>query len=224
MASTDYDFILTRNELIEESYRKVGVLEDGENITSSQLETANKKLNLILKKWSEDGVKLWTQIVEAAVTVDGQNYISLPNSNGMAYVDLIMVEDGDVEIEIDRWTKREYQQCHDKESEGKPLQFYQDMTDSRIYLWPVPDAVYNLKLYGVKTLKDWEVESDTGELKARWQIAIKYALATEIAEDYRMDLKFVRDLREVAGMEYRLAMNKETEVSKTRRMKGVFER
>ena len=58
MASTDYDFILTRDELIDESYRKIGVLADGENISSEQLDTANKKLNLIIKAWEGNGIYL----------------------------------------------------------------------------------------------------------------------------------------------------------------------
>lgn len=223
MAATDYDFILTRNELIEEAYRKVGVLADEQNITAGQLSTANKKLNLILKAWSEDGVKLWTQIVETVSTVALQNYVAMPTSNGLAYVESIQVREGDVDRPLEKWSKKEYEYCPDKLAEGQLVSFYQDRTDNRIYFWPVPNEVFSIRIYGIKTLKDWEVESDTGELKARWQRAIKYALAVEIAEDYRLSLPEIADLRSVAEREYRLAMNKESVGSSVRRMKGAFE-
>lgn len=223
MASTDYDFILTRNELIEEAYRKVGVLADEQNITAGQLSTANKKLNLILKAWSEDGVKLWTQIVETATTVAEQNYLPMPDTNGLAYIESMQVREDENDRPLEKWSKRDYEQCPDKLAEGQLVAFYQDRSDNRIYFWPVPDEAFSLRIYGIKTLKDWEVESDTGELKARWQKAIKYALAVEIAEDYRLSIPEIQDLRSAADREYRLAMNKETVGSSMRRVKGAFE-
>ncbi|MBP9838886.1 MAG: hypothetical protein KBC84_09245 [Proteobacteria bacterium] len=222
MASTDYDFILTRNELIEESYRKIGVLSEYQNVSSAQLSSANKKLNLILKKWSEDGVKLWTQIVEEVTLVVDQDYIAVPDTNGMAYVESIQIRDTDSDRELEKINKKEYEQIPEKDLSGNPTMFYHDVILNRVVLWPVPDEAYDLRLYGIKTLKDWETEDDTGELKARWQVAIKYALATELAEDYGKDRREIRDLREVAALEYRLAMNKETQRSENRRVRGAF--
>lgn len=223
MASTDYDFILTRNELIEESYRKVGVLSDFDNISSAQLASGNRKLNLILKEWSEDGVKLWTQVVESVNTVASQAYIAIPEDNGLVYVDIVHIREDDTDTEIQRIDRREYERISDKSSTGMPDLFYQDVINNRVYLWPVPDAIYSTRLFGVKTLKDWETEDDTGELSARWQNAIKYALAVDLAEDYKLSISEIRDLRESAMMKYRQAMNKEFDRTQTRRIKGAFD-
>jgi len=223
MASTDYDFILTRNELIEESYRKIGVLSEYKNISSSELASGNRKLNLILKEWSDDGVKLWTEIVETTVTVAAQSYVSIPQTNGLSYVDIVHVNEDGNDRELQRLDKREYERITDKDASGIPDFFHQDVTDNRVYFWPVPDAVYSIRLYGVKTLKDWETEDDTGELAARWQNALKYALAVDLAEDYLSPISQIRDLRETAIIKYRQAMNKEFDRSQSRRVKGAFE-
>jgi hypothetical protein len=223
MASTDYDFILTRNELIEEAYRKIGVLSEYQNLTAEQIASGTRKVNLILKEWSEDGVKLWTQIIETSNTVVSQDYLSIPTDNGLAYVDMVHITEDGNDNELMRIDKRDYETIPDKDSAGRPDLFYQDVISNRIYFWPVPDEIYPVRMFGVKKLKDWETEDDTGDLAARWQTAILYALAASLAEDYRLGLREIDDMRSQADRRYRLAMNKEFSRSETRRIKGAFD-
>lgn len=224
MAATDYDFILTRNELVEESYRKVGILADGESVTSGQLSTANKKLNLILKSWEGDGVFLWTYQTESITTTASVSYVAVPTTNGLSYIEsAYYVESSGDEVRLDRLSIAQYQDIPGKTSDrGKPVSFSHRISNNRIYLFPTPDATYTINLFGVRKLADWDTASSTGEFPSRWQAALKYTLSVELAEDYKMPLSEVKYLREVAGFEYMKARKKENDMEEMSHVKGAF--
>lgn len=222
MAATDYDFILNRNELIEESYRKVGVLADGESITSGQLSTANKKLNLILKSWEGDGVFLWTYVTETSATTASVSSLAVPTTNALAYIEDVYLSEGGVEYELERLSISQYSDISRKSQEGRPTFYSHRISDNKIYLYPTPNAVYTINMFGVKRLADWDTASSDGEFPARWQSAIKYSLAVELAEDYKMPLNEVKYLREVAGFEYMKARKKENDREECSFIKGAF--
>lgn len=213
MAATDYDFILTRNELIEESYRKCGVLADGEYISAEQLSTGNKKLNSILKKWEGDGCHLWTYLTDTLTTTSGQAYKDVPTTNGLAYIEKAYVVVSSNDIEIDRITRREYEDIQTKTDPGQPTVFAHFVAEGRVYFWPRPDATYTVKLFGLKRLKDWETADSTGEFPARWMDAIRYALAVDLAEDYTLPLREIQYLDSKAQREYVKARGKEVDIS-----------
>jgi len=53
-------FSVTRNDIIQSSLRLLGVLEEGAQPTASAIENASMVLNMMLKDWMTDGIKLWT--------------------------------------------------------------------------------------------------------------------------------------------------------------------
>jgi hypothetical protein len=53
-------FSVTRNDIIQSSLRLLGVLEEGTQPTASAIENASMVLNMMLKDWMTDGIKLWT--------------------------------------------------------------------------------------------------------------------------------------------------------------------
>ncbi len=222
MASTDYDFILTRDELIDESYRKIGVLADGENISSEQLDTANKKLNLIIKAWEGNGIYLWTYLTETVSTVASTADYSIPSTNGMHYIEKAYIVEDDSDVILERLSVKQYADVMEKDREGRPISFYQNTADGEFTLWPVPDAVYDIKIFGYRRLKDWEVSSDTGEFPARWQIALKYGLAVELGEDYKIPLKEIQYLRGIAATEYLKATKREVDVADCNFVRGAY--
>jgi hypothetical protein len=222
MSASEYDFILTRDELIDEAYRKVGILADGQNITSGQLDTANKKLNLILKAWSDDGIALWTYLTETITTVAGTTSYDVPTTNGMSYVESAFVIDGTTRRKMNRNSLYDYDRIYQPSVQGIPTDFSHNVKENKIYLYPVPNQVWNIELFGIKRLKDWESASSTGELPSTWQMAIKYSLATELAEDYKMPLSEVSYLRSIALNEYRKSRINETDISFTPFVKGAY--
>jgi hypothetical protein len=53
-------FTVTRDQIIEAALRSLAVLEEGATPGPNALETASFSLNLILKKWQSEGIKVWT--------------------------------------------------------------------------------------------------------------------------------------------------------------------
>ena len=53
-------FSITRNDLISASLRGLGVLEEGAQPTANMIENASLVLNMMLKDWMTDGIKMWT--------------------------------------------------------------------------------------------------------------------------------------------------------------------
>jgi hypothetical protein len=53
-------FSVTRNDIIQSSLRLLGVLEEGTQPTANATENASMVLNMMLKDWMTDGIKLWT--------------------------------------------------------------------------------------------------------------------------------------------------------------------
>ena len=57
--SSAYDFNLTRDQLVEMAYRKIGVLAEGESLSSELSTTGIRTLNLIVRKIDAAGKWLW---------------------------------------------------------------------------------------------------------------------------------------------------------------------
>ena len=53
-------FSVTRNDIILSSLRLLGVLEEGAQPSAQAIENASMVLNMMLKDWMTDGIKLWT--------------------------------------------------------------------------------------------------------------------------------------------------------------------
>ncbi len=56
--STSFDFTLTRDQIITQMLRTIGVLADGENATADQITDGSFRLNLMMKAWRNKGISL----------------------------------------------------------------------------------------------------------------------------------------------------------------------
>jgi hypothetical protein len=218
VAATEYDFILTRNELIEESFRKIGILADGQSLSAARLATGNRKLNLILKRWSGDGFHLWTDVTETVTTTGAQAYVAMPTTNGMYAVEKAYWVDSSNDKSIERYTRRQYEDIYTKADVGDPQIFHHNVQEGRVYFWPVAATSKTIKLFGVRKLKDWETAASTGEFPSVWQDAIRYALAADLAEDYTLSIKEIQHLKGEAERYYRTARGKESDTSECSNM------
>jgi hypothetical protein len=55
-------FTVTRDQIIEAALRSLAVLEEGAQPSATTIENSSFSLNLILKKWQSEGIKLWTVV------------------------------------------------------------------------------------------------------------------------------------------------------------------
>ena len=58
--SGSFNWTLNRDQIITSALRKLGVLEQGETPAAQQITDAAEALNMMVKEWQNDGVRLWT--------------------------------------------------------------------------------------------------------------------------------------------------------------------
>jgi len=64
--SGSYDFNLTTSDIITEALERLGVLADGETVSTNQKTSGTKTLNLLIKALQNKGAKIWTREWEEA--------------------------------------------------------------------------------------------------------------------------------------------------------------
>jgi hypothetical protein len=74
-------FTVTRNQVIEAALRGLSVLEEGAQPSATALENAGFSLNLIMKKWQSDGIKLWTVVEYTLPLVNNQTEYTIGPSS-----------------------------------------------------------------------------------------------------------------------------------------------
>lgn len=187
MAPTDFDYIATRNKIIEGAFRIVGVLEKGQNLTANMLEQGVEALQLLVKSWSNKHLFLWSFDLETFSTVIGQEaYTTAALDAEIIGLDKAwVVESGeDLPLEVISWSR--YLDIYDKETNsGRPFAIAFKPTPSpSVYLWPSPDAVYSIKALCIYPLQDFDLAAGTGDTPVRFQRALKYGLAEDLFDEY----------------------------------------
>ena len=74
-------FTVTRDQIIESALRSLAVLEEGAQPSATTIENSSFSLNLILKKWQSEGIKLWTVVEYVIPLVNSQNAYTIGPSS-----------------------------------------------------------------------------------------------------------------------------------------------
>ena len=80
--SGSYDFNLTTSDIITESLERLGVLADGQPVSTNQKTNGTRTLNLLIKSLQNKGAKLWTREWEQ-VTLSASSVVT--GSDSLAY-------------------------------------------------------------------------------------------------------------------------------------------
>jgi hypothetical protein len=183
---TDFDYLATRNQIIEEALAIVNVKRDGQPLSAAQIAEGAKSLNLLVKSWTNKHVFLWSQVEEDLSTVASTaSYTSgfTPEALG---IDKAAVVVGDRDKEIQVITYSQYEAIEDKTRTGEPqyIAFYKVDRAAKVFLYPTPDQVYTVKFLSVLPLKDMEDADGYGDVTAQFQLALAYGLARLLHSKY----------------------------------------
>ena len=74
-------FTVTRDQIIESALRSLAVLEEGAQPSATTIENSSFSLNLILKKWQSEGIKLWTVVEYTVPLVNSQTSYTIGPSS-----------------------------------------------------------------------------------------------------------------------------------------------
>jgi hypothetical protein len=154
--SGTYDFNPSLGEITLYAFNLCGIRNTA--LLQEHMESARMAANMILGRWSSQGVNLWMVDLQTIALVQGQSTYSVPTST-IVMLDTY-VTTGTGTNEIDRLilpvSRTEYASYPNKEQQGFPTTYWQDrLISGTVTLWPVPDgSQVALKYYRVCQIDD----------------------------------------------------------------------
>lgn len=213
MAKTDYDFQLTRSQIIEGALGICGALAPGETASGNDMAKGILLLNSIVKSWEAKRIFLWQEYTDSFSTSNGtSSYSSDPADESMLYLDRIQIRENSTDVDLEVLGFEIFQEITRKAKTGKPTTAAVNyLATPVIHLWPVPDATYTIIYNAVRKLKDFESASGMGDFSERWGEALTFALAYRWSFDFGLPTSERRDLKKQAEQEFQEAASSDRE-------------
>ena len=181
--SGTYTFNMDVHAIIEKAHEKCGL----ELQTSEQLRSARTNLDLLLIRWINDGVNLWTMDqLEIPMTAGTQSY-----TLDTKYVDILdaVIRDSDNNDTSNyRISLSEYLNRPSKDDTGKPIQHTLERNSTgghTLYVWPTASdsTSYTFVAWAIRYIEDAGEYTDNIDIPKRFLPALIYGLAYEVAMD-----------------------------------------
>ena len=184
--SNEYNFSPSLGELVIYAYQNIGVRPTA--LLQEHMDSARMATNMMLARWSNQGVNLWAvDLVTTPLVTDQATYAV--GSNTVMILDAYVTND-DSGANIDRIilpvSRTEYASYPNKEQQGFPTVYWFDrLVSPNITLWPVPNTdngPQDLKYYRVRQLQDSNLQNGQNvEVPYLWLEAFADGLAYRLA-------------------------------------------
>ena len=189
--SGTHTFNLDVAEIIQEAHERVGI----EMKSGYDLVTARRSLNLLLTKWVNEGVNLFTlDLTTLTLTKDSATVDLAANQ----YLDILDASKRDTnsspvtDTACERISLAEYLNYPNKTTKGKPVQFAVErnsqydstgVASHKVYLFPVPDQTYyRLQCWTIRYPQDiTDTYTENPDIPRRYLPALISGLAFELA-------------------------------------------
>lgn len=212
--SNTYTFNPSLGELTLYAYNLIGVRNTA--VLQEHMEAARMATNMMLARWSNQGVNLWAVDLVTTALVQGQTTYNV-DANTVMILDAYMRIDDGVTDPIDRIimpvSRTEYASYPNKEQQGFTTVYWFDrLLSPTITLWPVPDgtSAQYLKYYRVRRLQDSNLQNgEQIEIPYLWLEAFAYGLALRLAQIWSPE-KVVM-LKPMADESYQIAADQNVE-------------
>jgi len=199
-------FTVTRDQVIQAALRGLSVLEEGAEPTSEATKNASFALNLIIKNWQKDGIKLWTIDNLVVPLVSGQTLYTIGPDSGndiisdrplkviQGFLRNVQVSPP-IDIPMQALSRQEYNMLGSKASPGVMNSYFYNPKPTfgqlDVYLTPDSNTATNYDLYIVvqRPLMDMVKPTDNFDFPNEWFLPLKWALMAELASDYDKSLQ-----------------------------------
>ena len=214
-ASGTYNYNPSLGELTLYAFNLCGIRNTA--ILQEHMESARMAANLLLGRWSSEGVNLWMVNLQTIPLVAGQAEYSLP-ANNIVMLDTYIETDDGSGPPIDRLilpiSRTEYASYPNKEQQGFPTTYWQNrLISSTVTLWPVPDGTQtSLKYYQVCQIDDANfTDGQTVNVPVYFMEAFAFGLAQRLAMIWAPDK--VMMLKPLADESYNIAVQQNVETA-----------
>ncbi len=202
--SVNSNFEMTRDTLIRRAYQVAGVAASNVTISGDDISMAVDFLGAELDSLQAEGVILRTVERTTVALTSGEETYALDSDCIDIAVDpdnfggMVWATSGS-ETRVTSVSRQQYEKLSNKTATGTPTMVYfeKQATISAIF-WPVPDASMTFRYSKVRLIKDADTGGVTLDLQRKWQKAIMYSLAWQLALAKGMPLDKVGFLRNTA--------------------------
>jgi hypothetical protein len=214
--SGTYTFNPGLGEITLYAYNLIGVRNTA--VLQEHMEAARIASNMMLSRWSNQGVNLWAVDLITTPLVQGQATYSV-DANTVVILDAYMRIDDGTNDPIDRLilpiSRSEYASYPNKEQQGFTTTYWFDrLLSPTVTLWPVPDgsSAQYLKYYRVRQLQDSNLQNGQQvEIPYLWMEAFAYGLAYRLAQIWAPAI--AQTLKPMADEAYDIAARQNVEVA-----------
>ena len=196
-------YSITRDQIIVSALRKLGVVEPADTsatIDANIITNSAQALNLMIKQWMTDGIKLWTIVELTLPMVASQTtYVIGPIGPDLVTDKPLKLIQGwirntsvtpyiDTPLQI--LSKQEYNTLGSKFSTGIANSIFLDpgVTSSSVYLYLTPNSFtatsYSVHLVVQRPLYDISSSTSVPDFPNEWMNALVWGLADQLAIEF----------------------------------------
>ena len=203
-------YSVTRDQIISSALRKLGVLELGDTPDATTVTNAAMVLNLMIKQWQTDGIKLWTTTEYTLPLVANQKSYTVGPSGCDLTADRPMkliqawlrntVVTPNIDTPLQIISKQEYNILGSKSSTGvsNSIYLFPTNTFSTVYLYLMPTAAqvstYAVHFVARRPLYDISASGDTPDFPNEWMQSLVWGLADQLALEYSVPLNHRQEI------------------------------
>lgn len=180
--SGTYAFNPAMGEIVLYAYQNIGVRPT--SVLQEHMESARMATNMMLSRWSNQGVNLWCVDLITVPLVEGQTTYAV-DGNTIMILDAYTTTDSGIDRVIMPISRTEYASYPNKTQQGFPTSYWFDrLISPSITLWPVPDgsSATVLKYYRVRQVQDANLQNgENAEIPYRWLEAFADGLTYRLA-------------------------------------------
>jgi hypothetical protein len=208
--SGTYTFNPGLGEIVLYAYMNLGIRPT--SLLQEHMDTARMATNMMLSRWSNQGVNLWAVDLIETPLIEGQStYAVQPNT--VMILDAYTTTDQGIDRVIMPVSRTEYASYPNKEQQGFVTSFWYDrLISPTITLWPVPDGTSAtiLKYYRVRQIQDSNLQNNENvEIPYLWLEAFADGLTYRLARIWNPPLAV--PLKGQADESYSIASNQNVE-------------
>jgi hypothetical protein len=180
--SGTYDFNPSLGEIVLYAYQNIGIRPT--SVLQEHMESARMAANMMLSRFSNQGVNLWAVDLITVPLVEGQTTYAV-DGNTVMILDAYTTTDSGIDRVIMPISRTEYASYPNKTQQGFPTSYWFDrLISPTITLWPVPDgsSATILKYYRVRQVQDANLQNgENAEIPYRWLEAFADGLTYRLA-------------------------------------------
>ena len=199
--TTTFDKTFAIDEIIEESYERLGI----QGVSGNQLRTARRSLNIMFQEWGNRGLHYWEVGNSSFTLVDGQAVYTAfrATSDGTSDTTAIYgVDDileavyrnaSSVDTSLTKIDRSTYQGLANKGSEGTPSQYFVQRFIDRVTmtLYQTPgssQAGHFVNFYYVKRIQDVGNYTNATDVPYRFVPCMASGLAYYLSQKFKPEL------------------------------------